>query len=426
MSAAPTERLHPVARAVAEARSALRGATEVPLFGLRDGELRDLAVEVTRLASTLTAVEGAVLSQAETRDVGAEVGATSMANWLAHETRLTRKEAHRRVRLARDLEQFPVTTAALTAGALQVEQARVVCDAVGQLDKIPADLVADRHLDLVDLKSKAEQHLLTEAAHHDAKGLRILGRHLLDVVAPEVAEEHERRLLEQEEERARQRARLTMTEDGQGCVHGRFTLPALQASMLKKALLALAAPKHQAAVEGSAPVPGRPSAEKMGQAFAEYIERYPADRIPEAGGVPATVVITMDLEKLQQGLGAGVLDDGGRISATQVRRMACEAGIIPAVLGGKGQPLDVGRKKRFHTAAQRIAMAIRDGGCTAEGCDYPPGLCHSHHDIAWSRNGDTNVADGRLLCPRHHAFAHNPRYETTRLGTGKLRFTRRT
>ncbi len=133
----------------------------------------------------------------------------------------------------------------------------------------------------------------------------------------------------------------------------------------------------------------------------------------------------MDLEKLLQGLGAAVLDDGGRISATEARRIACEAGIIPAVLGGKGQPLDVGRKKRFHTEPQRIAMAIRDGGCTAEGCDYPPGLCHAHHDIAWGRNGDTNVKDGRLLCPRHHAFAHNPRYETTRLGTGKLRFTRR-
>ena len=163
-----------------------------------------------------------------------------------------------------------------------------------------------------------------------------------------------------------------------------------------------------------------------GQAFCAYVERYPADRTPSAGGVAATVVVTMDLAKLAAGLGAGVLDDGGRISATEVRRMACEAGIIPAVLGGKSQPLDVGRKKRFHTEPQRIAMAIRDGGCTAEGCDSPPGLCHAHHDIAWGRNGDTNVKDGRLLCARHLALAHNPRYESTRLGTGKLRFTRRT
>ena len=426
MSAAPTEQLHPVARAVAEATSVLRDATGLPLFGLRDAELRDLAVEVTRLASTLTAVEGIVLAQAESRDVAAEVGATSTANWLAHETRQTRKEAHRRVRIARDLETFPATSTALAAGEVVAEQAWEICHAVARLEEIPEDLVADHDLDLGALKSQAEQHLLAEAEHHDAKGLRILGRHLLDVVAPEVAEEHERRLLEQEEERARQKTRLTMTEDGHGCVHGRFALPALQGSMLKKALLALAAPKHQTAVDGSAPVPGRSSAERMGQAFCEYVERYPADRIPEAGGVPASLVVTMDLERLLHGLGAGVLDDGGRISATEARRLACEAGIIPAVLGGKGQPLDVGRKKRFHTTAQRIALALRDGGCTAEGCDYPPGLCHAHHDIAWGRNGDTNVADGRLLCPRHHSLAHNPRYSSTRLGTGKLRFTRRT
>ncbi len=404
----------------------LRGATGLPLFGLRDAEVLELCQQLTSLASTLTALDGAALAQAESRDAAAEMGATSTANWLAHETKLTRKEAHRRVALARDLEEFPATAGALAAGEVVVEQAGVICQAVARLDKIPADLVADRELDLAALKTHAESHLLAEAEDHDANELRILGRHLLDVVAPEVAEEHERRLLEQEEERARAKTRLTMTEDGQGCVHGRFTLPALQASMLKKALLALAAPKHQAAVDGTAPVPGRPSAERMGQAFAEYVERYPADRIPDAGGVPASLVITMDLEKLLQGLGAGVLDDGGRISATEARRLACEAGIIPAVLGGKGQPLDVGRKKRFHTVAQRIAMAIRDGGCTAEGCDYPPGLCHAHHDIAWGRNGDTNVKDGRLLCPRHHALAHNPRYQTTRLGTGKLRFTRRT
>ena len=425
MSAAPTDRLHPVARAVAKATSVLSEAVEVPLFGLDDGELRDLAVEVTRLASTLSAVEGAALAQAEARDVGDEVGATSTANWLAHETRLTRVEAHRRVRLARDLEARPRVAAALAAGELIPEQARVICDAIAELDAIPADLVAARDLDRAALQAQAETHLLAEAAHHDAKGLRILGRHLLDVVAPEVADEHERRLLEHEEERARQKTRLTMSEDGQGCVHGRFTLPVLQAAMLRKALLALAAPRHRTAVDGASPGPGQTSAERLGQAFAEYVERYPADRIPDAGGVPATVVVTIDLTRLQKGLGAGVLDDGGRISATAVRRLACEAAILPAVLGGKGQPLDVGRRRRFHTTAQRIALALRDGGCTAEGCDHPPGLCHAHHDIAWSRGGSTTVADGRLLCPRHHALAHNPRYRSTRLGTGKLRFTRR-
>ena len=138
------------------------------------------------------------------------------------------------------------------------------------------------------------------------------------------------------------------------------------------------------------------------------------------------MVVTIRLDQLQAALGAGVLDDHGRISATEARRLACEAAIISTVLGGTGQVLDLGRRRRFHTEPQRLALALRDGGCTAEGCDWPPGLCHAHHDIAWSHGGDTSLANGRLLCPRHHTLAHDPAHTTTPLGTGKLRFTRRT
>lgn len=87
--------------------------------------------------------------------------------------------------------------------------------------------------------------------------------------------------------------------------------------------------------------------------------------------------------------------------------------------------LDLGRTKRFHAKAQRLAMGLRDGGCTAEGCDWPPGLCHAHHDDPWSRGGHTNTKKGRLLCPRHHARAHDAAYVTTYLPGGKVAFTRR-
>ena len=88
--------------------------------------------------------------------------------------------------------------------------------------------------------------------------------------------------------------------------------------------------------------------------------------------------------------------------------------------------LDVGRQKRFHTKAQRIAMMIRDRGCTTEGCDWPPGMCHGHHDWLWSQGGPTDLKHGRLLCPKHHARAHDPAYEMTKLPGGKVAFHRRT
>ncbi len=175
-----------------------------------------------------------------------------------------------------------------------------------------------------------------------------LGRRLLDVVAPDVAEAHEARLLEQEEAAAAAATRLTMADDGHGRVHGRFTVPTLQGKMLRKALLAIAAPKHQAANQAMAPQP-RPTSGRMGQALCECVERYPHDRLPKAGGLAATVVVTIPVDTLTGGLASGSLDTGGVTSHALARRVACEAGIIPAVLGAGSAPLDLGRKRRFHT-----------------------------------------------------------------------------
>ena len=147
--------------------------------------------------------------------------------------------------------------------------------------------------------------------------------------------------------------------------------------------------------------------------------------MPSAGGVPATVVVTMELATLLGGTRAATLDTGGRISAGEARRLACRAGIIPVVLGGASVVLDVGRKRRFHSESQRIALGVRDGGCTAFGCDAPPGLCHAHHDVAWGRGGGTSVELGRLLCPRHHRRMHDPAFQHSLDKHGKVRFSRR-
>ena len=355
-----------------------------------------------------------VAEHARTAGVGESAGATSTANHWAHVTHQTRTEAHRKIRLALMLASRPALRAALAAGDVLVEQAAVIGAAV---DAVPAEF-ADR----------AERLLIGFAAEHDAKALKILGMRILEYLDPEAAEAHEAAQLKKEERAGAASTRLTMTADGHGRVHRRFTLPAAQAAMLKKALLAFAAPRHRAAVDGHQDNPGerRPTAERLGQAFGELIERYPTDKLPAAGGVNATVVVTMDLATLMGGLKAASLDTGETITADTARRWACEAGIIPAVLGGKSQVLDLGRTRRFHSKAQRIAMALEQGGCTAEGCDWPPGLCHAHHEIPWGRLGGTSVEHGLLLCPRHHARAHDPTYLMAKLPGGKVAFSRRT
>ena len=340
--------------------------------------------------------------------------------------------AHGLMRLGHALEEaHRVTGEALGRGELLVEQARVIVEAV---EVLPDDLVDEQ------LRARVEKDLVALAEHHDAQELRVLGRRILEVLAPDVAEEVERRLLEDEERKAQQTARLTMSSDGHGSVHGRFKIPALEGAMLRKHLEAIAAPRHRAAtaaagapdedgadgvgggrVEGRV---GRPL--RLGQAFCEYIRTREQAGTPRAGGVAATVTVTMSLGALLGGEAAASLDTGERISAAEARRLACEAGVIPVVLGGRSQPLDVGRRRRFHTLAQRVAIGLRDGGCAAVGCDWPPGMCHVHHRKPWARGGGTTVADGLMLCPRHHTIAHDAHYQMKTGPNGKVTFSRRT
>jgi Domain of unknown function (DUF222) len=124
-----------------------------------------------------------LLARAERVEVGAEVGATSAANWLAHQTKTTRSAVHRTARLARRLDDaYPEVDAALAEGQVTVEQAEVIVDAV---DKLPTDLIAPGTV------VKAKEFLLAHAAEHAAKALRVLGRRLLEVLDPEAADAEE-------------------------------------------------------------------------------------------------------------------------------------------------------------------------------------------------------------------------------------------
>ena len=206
-----------------------------------------------------------------------------------------------------------------------------------------------------------------------------------------------------------------MWEDDEGTTHGRFRIPARHGQMLRKMILALTSPRRSG-IDPDLPAPVRD-----GIALTELIESISSQQLPKTGGCGATVVVTMTLDQLLADLdeaGVCTLDTGGRISAPEARRLACRAGIIPMVLGGKSQVLDVGQKCRFHTEPMRVAMGVRDGGCTAEGCDVPPGLCHAHHNTPYSEGGRTSVEAGRLLCPHHHGRIHDPRSRPSTSPTG--------
>ena len=199
-----------------------------------------------------------------------------------------------------------------------------------------------------------------------------------------------------------------MWDDGHGRVHGRFTLPTLEGAALKKALQAIAAPKHQAATKARS---ARWGAEARTRADGPRVRRVrhplPHRPAPQGRWPQRHPHRHRPPRPLLGGLKAAHLDTGQTISAALARRLACEAGIIPAILDGQSRVLDLGRKRRFHNHAQRVLATLEQHGCTAEGCDTPPGMCHLHHPIPWSQGGGTD-RDALMLCPKHHRTAHDP------------------
>jgi hypothetical protein len=121
------------------------------------------------------------------------------------------------------------------------------------------------------------------------------------------------------------------------------------------------------------------------------------------------------------GLGSAMLDYGQRISAATARRISCDAKVIPVVLGGDGEPLDVGRAQRTVPLGIRRALVARDRGCSFPGCDRPPGLCEAHHVIHWADLGESSIQNCCLLCSMHHQQVHLQGWDITIQG-GRVEF----
>jgi hypothetical protein len=176
MTAMTTPR-HQVASVTAWMREVADSLVDASVWSMTAAEAASTLVELTRLESQVVELRCRVAAHADELEVGQEVGATSTANWLAHQTRLTRPDAARVVRLGYDLVAHDLVRDALAHGDLRVDQASVIIRAVAEL---PDDLDPD-------LVIRAERHLVAAAQEHDARTLKILGRRLLEVVAPDLA-----------------------------------------------------------------------------------------------------------------------------------------------------------------------------------------------------------------------------------------------
>jgi hypothetical protein len=123
----------------------------------------------------------------------------------------------------------------------------------------------------------------------------------------------------------------------------------------------------------------------------------------------ADVVVHIDLNSMMSGLRAGSTHRtvfGADLPISTIRRMACDANIIPVVLNGDGVPLDVGRAKRLATAGQRRALEAAHETCAMPECAVAFHHCQIHHIDYWESGGGTDFGNMVPLCSRHHHAVH--------------------
>lgn len=354
--------------------------------------------------------------------VFADDGLVDTGAWVARESRLGGAEGARSVRLAQSMEALPTAGAALSDGSISVKHVEVIANATKNL---PADLSpAERH--------RVETELTEQAKIVDPTTLRKVSRRAVEIAGRSIteADAHENQIVRTGEEIALLKTRLSMHDNDDGLtVSGHFTVPAFAGEVLRKAVQQITAPRRAAA--RNALDDGRSWTRTedhaadwphhYGLALVELLEHLPTDRLHTK--VAATVVVTMDADQLRAEVdAAGVssvalkvagTDVGVDISAGKARQLACNAGLVPAVLNGASVSLDLGRSSRLFSEAQRTVLATKYKTCATAGCDRPYSWSELHHQRPWQHGGQTDLDQAVPLCGFHHRMIHDSEYLNT-------------
>ena len=312
--------------------------------------------------------------------------------------------------------RFPVIGRALDDGAISIDAASTVIEALGDA----ADRANPEHL------IAAEEALVASATGergiHPAEAgvadramppelLARLARAWRDALDPDGVEPRYEQQLAQRSFSFRTRA--------DGSFTGSFVCTPDQGAVLTTAFDAFTRPTKprfrddDERADEARETDERTRPQKMIDALIAMVAASVEGRdVPRVGGEAPTVVITVPQATLKAaaegvpGCTATVERTGDAVPAHIAASMLCDGFIQHAVTGADGLPLQLGRRDRLFSRAQRRALAIRDGGCRAPGCTFPVGWTEAHHITPWEEGGPTDLDNGILVCSHHHHEVH--------------------
>ncbi len=375
--------------------------------------------DLEAVRNRLPLLDHRALRDAASRDVAGTLGQGRLPRLLTQALRISPGEAHRRVRASEQVgdrvtplgeQQAPVRAELAEAqrrGQVTPEQVDIICRGLARVDMVGYDAAA-----LV-----RGEHDLTELAF-------VLGPRDLQVCTERFVEHLDPDGSRPRDQLDEERRYLELRRGRDGSWRGELRLTATVGAKLRAVLLPLSRPRTDLVPGpqgGPVELPDeRTHGQRMHDALEEVCDRLlRAGDQPASGGVPTTVLVTIDHESLLQRTGYGTTAEGDLISTPRLLELAAEAEIVPTVLARSGAVLTLGRSRRIASRAQTLALAARDGGCSFPGCDHPPPWCERHHIVSWIEGGLTDLDNLTLLCRYHHLhFA--ARGWTCRLGEDRL------
>ena len=400
---APSPEAMTLAGVVSDARESLEQASHTVWAFKTRSDVLAAAVELERTRSRVYALEAIAAVEIEETDAAKEVqGWASVPDFLTSTMGGRRGCGGKLLRTARALVGDRTKTwQALYDGSISPEHSDVI---IRVIDHLPVD---------VSLREAAEDLLLGEARKLDATELEVAGNHLLEVLDPDGVAKREEKKLDKLERSAHLNRFLAIVDDGIGGVRIRGRGTVEDAAVIKAALQALSAP-----LPGTDPDCGtegrdeRDHGARTWDALVDTCQKaLDAEVLPTNHGMKPRVVVTVDWADLKSGVGTATLDTGEELSVAAVRRLCCDAEVLPIVLNGDGVPLDVGRWSRLVTMGIWLALVARDRHCAFPGCTRPPIACDAHHVEHWVNGGKTRLHSMVLLCKAHHTIIHSTPWE---------------
>lgn len=315
----------------------------------------------------------------------------------------------------------PLRTALLN-GTISAAQHDAIQRGLGQP---PEHDSAEVSAEYVSAWSVAAEHLIAEEGRRTVEELAKAARFLRDQLDPEGVE---KRYQERHEARS-----FRMWTDAEGCVRGSLVFDDLSAAWARSMLDAGLRPRRggprfvdpEAQAQAAALVADPRSNDQL--AFDLFMDILRAGSLADAESVYGARQAGVRLVQVVQDADAGkpettgpaYTEDGVQaLPAWVARQQGCNVGTVVVSVDRSGNPLNLGRTVRLFTPAQRIALAVRDGGCRWKGCDRPASYCEAHHIDSWAGGeGRTDIDRGILLCSFHHMQLHNGRWRITRTET---------